>query len=81
LQLRIFGEDGTDDYFAVSDAPDRGDGVRSYGADVSIEPGRRVALRLIAYRTRFDSNLPGFDRELTDVILSMTLGSTTIVAR
>ncbi|HVS02616.1 MAG TPA: hypothetical protein VMT16_07600 [Thermoanaerobaculia bacterium] len=68
LQLRAFVENGSNDYHAsrASAASPREDDVFTYGGTVATRIGWLNA-GVTAYRSDFDSNVPGFDRDVTVV--------------
>ena len=73
--LRIFGEVGQNDYVQLTAAaPDRSDDYQAYGGEVQFKISERLTALVGAVRSEYDSNLPGFDRDLTSIRLSITLG-------
>lgn len=77
LQLRAFVENGSNDYEPAAGAmrPLRSDDVFTYGASAATRVGWLNA-GVTAYRSHYDSNLPGFDRSVTVVQshISMSVG-------
>lgn len=72
---RLFFEEGTSRYTAFSAAtPRRSDDLTSYGASFQMTVGKSGTLILRAGRTRFNSNLPGFDRAVSSVSASVSWG-------
>jgi hypothetical protein len=72
---RFYVERGQDDYTAfAASTPRRQDDLTSYGASIQLGLGRAGGFTVRAGRTRFDSNLPGFDRTVTTVSASVTWG-------
>ncbi|HEV7518663.1 MAG TPA: hypothetical protein VGR07_20395 [Thermoanaerobaculia bacterium] len=70
----VYVEGGSDGYTAsVSGAPDRRDGVVAFGGNFQIEIGHSASLLLTAVRSRFNSNLPGGDRDFTSVGVTVSL--------
>jgi hypothetical protein len=62
-QGRVFVEQGTEGYTAyLAGAPEREDDLTSYGASVIINLRGGFNLTLQGLRARFDSNIPGGDR-------------------
>ncbi|MEM7351578.1 MAG: hypothetical protein AAF657_12350 [Acidobacteriota bacterium] len=74
LSLRLFAQDGTNDYVDFEPAPvPRSDDYQAYGLDLRLALGR-FTLSLGASQTDYDSNLPQFDRETTTIRSGLTLG-------
>ncbi len=71
--LGLYAEAGEDDFVATSaEAAKRFDEVTAYGADLQFKlKGTSVSVR--ALRTEYDSNLDGFDREITSVNFGLKL--------
>jgi hypothetical protein len=73
--LRVFGEIGQNDYVQLSAAvPDRQDDYLAYGAEAQFKIRERLTALVGVVESEYDSNLPGFDRDLTAIRLSLTLG-------
>jgi hypothetical protein len=73
--LRVFGEVGRNDYVQLSGAaPDRTDDYLGYGGEVQFKIRERLTALIGAVRSEYDSNLAGFDRDLTSIRLSVTFG-------
>ncbi len=69
----LFAETGEDDFAVVSiDAPKRLDDVTSFGAALQLEL-KGITFSVVASRTEYDSNLDGFDRDVTNVDFSFRL--------
>ncbi len=73
-QLGLFGELGEDEFEPLIGAPQRLDDVTVWGVELNVELGRLAFLKLLASRTEYDSNLDGFDREVTTAGLTIELG-------
>ena len=71
--LRLFVEQGSNDYTAFSGAIDRQEDYRATGGELRIALGR-FSLILGATRTRYDSDLPGYDRDITVIRSGLVLG-------
>lgn len=66
--LQVFGETGRNDYVpVVAGSLERQDDVSGYGADLAFRLGRWVGLSLGAEQRTYDSSIPGFDRDFTQV--------------
>lgn len=71
--LRLFVEQGSNDYTAVATGRvDRIDDLDGYGGEIRLSLGRYTLL-LGTSRTRYDSNLDQFDREITVIRSSFGL--------
>jgi hypothetical protein len=65
---RAFVETGRDDYTRLHPlVPRRSDHLVSYGGSLEVQLVGAASFTLQATRTRFDSNLPGFDRAITSI--------------
>ena len=82
LSFRAIGEAGTNSYPAAAQAPvSRLDRVTTFGGGLSLRVYRDFALTTLATQTRYNSNLPGFDRSVftvtTNLNYSIPLAFTT----
>jgi hypothetical protein len=76
LVSRFFAETGQERYKAFSAAePQRRDDVRTLGGALRLLVSERVTVSAQVTRSRYSSNLPGFDRSYTAGGLSVTLGN------
>ncbi|HUP21618.1 MAG TPA: hypothetical protein VNB06_01600 [Thermoanaerobaculia bacterium] len=76
LELRFFAGTGDDEYFAVSsDDVHRIDDVTEWGVGLSWNIGGRVTM-LVGYTLEdFDSDVPGFDREVDRLHFGLSLSA------
>jgi hypothetical protein len=72
--VRLFVEQGTNDYIAFGGALDRRDEYRARGGELRIRLGR-FSLLVGATRTRYDSDAPQFDRDVTVIRSGLVVGS------
>ena len=73
--LRLFVEQGTNDYTALgSGLVDRRDDLDVFGGDLRFTFGR-YSVQIGATRTKYDSNLAGFDREVTVIRSGLGFGT------
>lgn len=73
--LSLSAEVGEDQYTGVdSGLVDRRDDVTAFGVDLRFDLGELAVLTLQLLDTRYDSDLPEFDRETTDLGFSIELG-------
>ncbi len=71
---RVFVEGGHERYTAFSPStPPRSDAVSSYGASLTLALRQGFTVGVRGIRSRFDSNLPGADRNYTSVGLTINL--------
>lgn len=74
VSLRTFVEEGSHNYVvAAAGALARKDDVRSYGASIQLHFRRVLTLELGVIDSRYDSNLPGQDRNVTQLITGISL--------
>jgi hypothetical protein len=72
--LRIFAEEGEDDYVVSSpSALPRIDDVSSYGASLNLAVGN-ARITIGGRRSEYSSNLPQFDREVNQILSTVTFG-------
>lgn len=77
--LRLYGETGTNDYVAAGESvPERRRDQTSYGVGLTIDLPRELTLTLGADQTRFESNLPGDDQEITGIRVGLVFGASTL---
>ncbi len=79
LSLRGFGYLGTDSYSTPTEVPevglvDRVDDVTGYGGGLTFLFSPRVQLRFVASQSRYNSNVPGFDRSYYRWAVSLGVG-------
>lgn len=75
LRLRVVAEDGSNDYTALAGGGlVRRDVVESVGGEIDFRVARRMGFGLRGTQTRYESNLPGLDREDTTLGLHLDLG-------
>lgn len=75
LQWRFFVEGGKLDFeTSSSGAADRRDDFRGYGVDLAFQAFRRGSIAIGYVRTRYDSNLDAFDRELSSIQSRLNIG-------
>jgi len=76
MQMTAFYEVGENDYQGTLDGQlARADeDLTAYGADLHIELGRNLGLRIGARQTEIDSQNPLLDRELTEVTVGLSFG-------
>ena len=71
--LFVFAETGEDDYTKISfDVAERLEDVTAYGASLQIDL-KEISFRVSASRAEYDSNLDGFDREVSRLDFSVKL--------
>jgi len=71
---RVFVEEGQDDYTAfATTTPARRETVSSYGADLTVTLRQGFSVGVQGVRSKFNSNLPGDDRNYTSVGLTIHL--------
>lgn len=75
LSLRAFVESGSDDYRALPGAPARSDDISAWGVDATYELGEWLSYRAGFHQVDYDSNLPGFDRDVTRIVSSVVLST------
>lgn len=68
----VFGETGSNDY--VGTAAGFREDAESYGARLSITVFRASRLEIGAWRERYDSPVPGGDRDVTRIVTSLAFG-------
>ena len=71
--LQLFYETGQDRYFG-DPLLSRTDDVSAYGAMLEMPVSEHVTLQLGSRRTKFDSPLPGFDRQIREITASLAFG-------
>lgn len=73
--LTVFGEQGEQDYRSVLPGlAARRDDLTAYGAELRMELGRGLTLHAGYGESRYDSNLPEFDRDTTVLRVGLDLG-------
>lgn len=75
LRLSLFAEGGRDDYQALAGAPGRRDDVTAWGVDATWELGEWLSYRAGFHQLEYDSNLPGFDRDVTRIVSTVVLST------
>ncbi len=74
LNVRLFAENGSADYTGFeASAPARTDDYQTFGGHFEVRLGR-ARLTVGGSRTDYDSNLPGFDREVTVIRSGLRFG-------
>jgi hypothetical protein len=74
--VRVFGETGSLDYTAIlPTVPRRRDDLTSFGGAVSLQVVRHAVVSLVGSSTRFNSNLPGANRSLDTLGITVTLAA------
>lgn len=73
VSLRVFAQTGTDDFAAVAAAPPRSDDFDSFGGSVRVGFGR-VTLEVSGARTRYESSVADFDRQITEIRTGLSIG-------
>lgn len=79
LSMRGFGSLGTDSYSTPVAVPegglvDRRDDVKEYGGSLDILFTSRIQARFAATESRYNSNVPGYDRSFSRWSVSLLLG-------
>jgi hypothetical protein len=77
--MRGFGSLGTDSYSTPVAVPegglvDRRDDVKEYGGSLDILFTSRIQARFAATESRYNSNVPGYDRSFSRWSVSLLLG-------
>ena len=79
LSMRGFGSLGTDSYSTPVAVPgvglvDRRDDVKEYGGSLYFLFTSRIQARFVATKSRYNSNVPGYDRSFFRWSVSLLLG-------
>jgi hypothetical protein len=72
--LRGYYEDGKNDYEPLPGTPHRIDDFKAWGGDLQVKLSDQITLVLGITEMSFDSNLPGFDRDVTAVRTRLNFG-------
>lgn len=75
LTVRAFTETGDAEYEPLPGSPARTDDVTAWGAEASFRLGEWLSYRAGFQQVSYDSNLPGFDRDLSRVTSSVVLST------
>jgi len=75
FNVGFLAEIGEDEFRSLNAAVERIDDVIAFGADVRFSLGDLLGLSLSVLYSDYDSNLPGFDRDVTNFGFAIQLGS------
>ena len=81
LGAHAYVEGGRNDYAAPVGAADRTDDVTGWGIGLDVEVVEWLSYRIGFHRVEYDSNLPGFDREIDRVESTFNLGAASWIWR